>query len=87
MTMDWTVYMLRCADGTLYTGISNRLEQRLAAHTAGTGAKYTRGRGPFELIYCEQHASRATASQREHAIKGLKREQKLALSETKWDRP
>ena len=79
--------MLRCADGTLYTGISNRLEQRLAAHTAGTGAKYTRGRGPFELIYCEQHTSRATASQREHAIKALKREQKLALSKTKWDRP
>jgi len=59
----------------------------LAAHTAGTGAKYTRGRGPFELIYCEHHESRATASQREHAIKGLKREQKLALSKTKWDRP
>ena len=85
--MDWTVYILRCADGNLYTGISNRLEQRLAAHTAGTGAKYTRGRGPFELIYCEHHESRATASQREHAIKGLKREQKLALSKTKWDRP
>ena len=51
--MSWTVYILSCADGTLYTGITNDLPRRLAQHEAGRGAKYTRGRGPFSLLYAE----------------------------------
>ena len=77
--MRWSVYILECADGTLYTGISNDVEKRIAAHTDGTGAKYTRGRGPFKLLYCEECAGRAEASRREMEIKSLSREEKQAL--------
>ena len=52
--MPWYVYILRCGDGTLYTGITDDIPRRLAAHRAGKGAKYTRGRGPLELVYQEQ---------------------------------
>ena len=51
--MSYTLYILRCGDGTLYTGITNDLPRRLYAHRAGTGAKYTRGRGPLSLVYTE----------------------------------
>ena len=51
--MDWTVYILRCADGTLYTGITNDLSRRIAEHESGQGAKYTKGRGPFQLVFEE----------------------------------
>ena len=77
--MSWTVYILRCADETLYTGITNDFEKRLAAHEDGTGAKYTKGRGPFEVLYQEDCADRSAASKREMAIKKLNREEKLAL--------
>lgn len=77
--MNWLVYMLRCRDGTIYTGCTNNLTRRLAAHNAGQGAKYTRGRGPVTLIYQEPCASRATALAREAALKKLSRRQKLAL--------
>ena len=77
--MDWTVYILRCADGTLYTGISNDLERRIAEHEAGHGAKYTKGRGPFQLVYQESCEGRGLASKRENEIKSLDRQAKLAF--------
>ena len=77
--MEWVVYILKCADGTLYTGITNDLAGRIAAHEAGTGAKYTRGRGPFMLAYSEGCADRSVASRREMAIKALGRDEKLRL--------
>lgn len=75
----YCVYILRCADGTLYTGITNDLPRRIALHNAGRGAKYTRGRAPVTLLYCEPHADRADASRRERAVKRLSRAQKEAL--------
>jgi putative endonuclease len=76
---DWYVYMVRCADGSLYTGITRDLEARVSTHNKGTGAKYTRGRLPVSLIYAEAAADRATASQREMAIKKLSRPDKISL--------
>ena len=73
------VYLLRCADGTLYTGFTNDLARRLAAHNAGRGAKYTRGRRPVELVYWESFSNKSSALRREYAIKRLPRGQKLAL--------
>ncbi len=77
--MNWIVYILQCADGTLYTGITNDLDRRMAEHEAGQGAKYTRGRGPFQLVYNEVCEDRGQASKREFEIKSLNREQKLGL--------
>jgi putative endonuclease len=74
----WTVYVVRCADDTLYCGITNDLAGRLAAHEAGKGAKYTRGRGPLELVFSRRTRSKSRALRLEHAIKSLPREQKLA---------
>jgi predicted GIY-YIG superfamily endonuclease len=68
---EYTVYILRCADGTLYTGITNDLAQRLDQHNAGRGAKYTRGRVPVKLLYKETGFSRSTALLREAAIKKM----------------
>lgn len=73
------VYMLRCKDGSLYTGWTNDLEHRLAMHSSGRGAKYTRGRGPLELVYSEELPDKEAALRRECTIKKLRREQKLAL--------
>ena len=73
------VYLLRCADGTLYTGFTNDLARRLAAHNAGRGAKYTRGRRPVELVYWESFSNESSALRREYAIKQLPRRQKLTL--------
>ena len=70
----WWVYLLRCADGTLYTGSTNDVKKRLAAHNAGRGAKYTRARRPCALV-----ESRSAALRREAAIKRLTRAQKLRL--------
>lgn len=77
--MVWYVYMLRCGDGTLYTGVTDDVERRLAAHRAGKGAKYTRGRGPLELIYREEQPDKSAALRREIQIKRLSRRDKLAL--------
>ena len=77
--MSWVCYILCCADGTLYCGITNDLEKRLAAHNAGEGAKYTRGRTPVKLVYRENHVSKSEALKREMEIKGLPRTGKLAL--------
>lgn len=79
--MSWFVYILRCGDGTLYTGITDDVEKRLAAHRAGKGAKYTRGRGPLELVYTEQQPDKSAALRREIAIKKLSRQEKLCLLE------
>lgn len=76
-------YILLCADGTLYTGWTNDIEKRLAAHNAGRGAKYTRGRRPVTLLYSEECATKSEAMSREGAIKKLSREEKLMLSEGK----
>ena len=73
------MYILRCCDGTLYTGWTTDLEHRLAAHNDGAGAKYTRSRRPVELVYHEEFDSKGTALKREAAIKRLSREEKLAL--------
>ena len=81
--MDWTVYILQCADGTLYTGITNDLARRMAEHEAGQGAKYTKGRGPLQLIYQEICPGRGLASKRETEIKSLDRKAKLLLVSTK----
>ena len=77
----WFVYMLRCADGSLYTGITTDLARRLAEHNGegGLGARYTRGRRPVTLAYSESVSSRAEAARREAAIKQLDCARKLAL--------
>lgn len=76
--MYW-VYILRCRDDTLYTGITDDVERRLKAHNSGKGAKYTRGRGPVELVYREEQPDKSAALKRERAIKKLTRREKLAL--------
>ena len=77
--MSWYVYLLRCGDGTLYTGTARDVERRLAAHRAGRGAKYTRGRGPLELVYVEAQPDKGAALRRELEIKRLTRRQKELL--------
>ena len=81
--MPWYVYLLRCGDGTLYAGITDDLDRRLAAHRAGRGAKYTRGRGPLELVYAEEQPDKPAALRREAAVKKLRRPAKEALIEGK----
>lgn len=76
--MNW-VYILRCSDGTLYTGWTNDLEGRLRAHQEGRGGKYTRAHLPVELVYSETHETREQAMSREWRVKRLSRKQKLAL--------
>ena len=77
--MTWSCYILRCADDTLYTGITNDLAKRLAAHNAGTAAKYTKTRIPVEVVFVENCIDRSAALKRELQIKSLKRPDKLAL--------
>ena len=73
------VYILRCGDGSLYTGWTNDLNRRLRAHQAGRGARYTRAHLPVELVYTEEFESKEEAMAREYAVKPLTREQKLRL--------
>lgn len=75
----WCVYILRCGDGSLYTGVTDDFAHRLATHRAGKGAKYTRGRGPLEPVYRENCENMSAALKREYAIKQLTRAEKLAL--------
>jgi len=75
----WSVYILRCGDGTLYTGITNDLDKRIESHSSGQGSKYTRSRLPVELVYQEQAENRSEATKRELEIKGLPREEKMKL--------
>jgi putative endonuclease len=77
--MPWTVYLARCRDGTLYTGVTTDPGRRLAQHNAGRGAAYTRSRLPVTLVYMEMATDRAGALRREHAIRQMSRAQKEAL--------
>jgi putative endonuclease len=77
----WFLYIVRCADGTLYTGIARDVQARLAAHDAGKGARYTRGRGPLLLCAVRRFRSKGAALSHEHAIKQLPRSAKEQLIE------
>ena len=79
MEKTWKLYILRCSDGSLYTGITVDVEARFAQHSSGTGAKYTRGRGPLELVYVEQCQDHSHALKREYQVKSLSKNDKLAL--------
>ena len=79
----WRCYILLCSDATFYTGVTNDIDKRLAAHNAGTAAKYTRGRGPVELAFVEVCADRSAALKREMAIKSMSRAEKLELVESR----
>ena len=83
----WYVYILRCRDDTLYTGITDDVERRLAAHNSGKGAKYTRSRRPVEVVYTEVCEDHSAALKREIAIKKLRREEKLHLLQQKKNLP
>lgn len=76
---NWKLYMLKCGDGSLYTGITVDVQERFRQHSNGTGAKYTRGRGPLELVYVEECADHSQALRRELQIKAMSRAEKLAL--------
>lgn len=73
------VYVLECADGTLYTGYTTDPERRVREHNAGEGARYTRGRTPVELVYTEEYDTRSAAMSREYEIKQLSRSEKQTL--------
>ncbi|MEJ2611149.1 MAG: GIY-YIG nuclease family protein [Candidatus Thiodiazotropha sp.] len=75
----WYVYILRCADQTLYTGITNNIDRRLSEHNRGVGAKYTRGRAPVELVFEELADSKGEALRREYAIKKMSSAQKKKI--------
>lgn len=79
--MAWYVYMLRCGDGSIYTGSTDDVQHRLKAHQTGRGAKYTRSHQPVELVYQEMVDDRSSALRREAEIKKMKRSQKLDLFE------
>ncbi|MGM9603569.1 MAG: GIY-YIG nuclease family protein [Faecousia sp.] len=79
MEKPWQLYLLRCGDGTLYTGIAVDAQKRLLVHRSGKGAKYTRGRGPLELVYTETCSTHSEALKRELAVKAMTREEKEAL--------
>ena len=79
MAGEWVLYILSCADGTFYTGITNDLPARLKKHADGTGAKYTKGRGPFQIVYHEAQDSRSAALKRELAVKALSKAAKQHL--------
>lgn len=83
MQKKWFVYILRCGDGTLYTGITDDVQRRLEMHRSGKGAKYTRGRGPLELVHAEEWEIKSQALHREIEIKNMTRKQKIALLDKK----
>jgi len=79
MEKSWKLYILRCGDGSLYTGVAVDVEARLAMHRSGKGAKYTRGRGPLELMYTEECGTHSQALKREMEVKALSRAEKFIL--------
>ena len=81
----WKVYILKCSDNSLYTGITTDLKRRVNEHNSGKGAKYTRSRNPVEILYFESYPDRSSASKEEARIKKLKRKAKLTLIEN-WSR-
>jgi predicted GIY-YIG superfamily endonuclease len=78
-TATWFVYILRCSDGTLYTGITTDVQRRCQEHNAGTASRYTRSRRPTRLVYQEEQPNQSAALRREAAIKAMTREQKEML--------
>lgn len=82
-TDKWFVYMVRCADGSLYTGIAKDVARRFKQHNNGSASRYTRSRLPVELVYQESHPSQSSALKREAAIKALDRWEKLAMTQQK----
>ena len=80
--MGWWVYIVKCSDGTFYTGVSNNLKARIKKHNSGEGAKYTQSRRPVELVYKEKSLDRSRSLKREIEIKKLKRSEKLELINT-----
>ena len=80
--MGWWVYIVKCSDGTFYTGVSNNLKARIEKHNSGEGAKYTQSRRPVELVYKEKSLDRSRSLKREIEIKKLKRSEKLELINT-----
>ena len=79
MDKTWSLYILRCGDDTLYTGIAVDIDRRFAAHCSGKGARYTRGRGPLTVVYREKCGDHSAALRREYAVKQLTREEKQNL--------
>ena len=80
MSKGWKVYIVECADGTYYTGITTNIERRILEHNYSfKSAKYTRSRRPVRLVYEESHADRSLASKREYQIKKMKRKDKVSL--------
>lgn len=79
MEKTWYLYILRCRDGSLYTGITDDVQRRLEVHRSGKGAKYTRGRGPLVLVYSEVCGSHSDALKRELTIKAMTRTEKMKL--------
>jgi putative endonuclease len=79
MTQDWFVYIVRCADDTLYAGVTTDAQARVAKHNEGSGAKYTRTRRPVELVYVERASDRGAALVREHEIKRMPADAKRRL--------
>ena len=79
MSMKWFVYMLRCKDNSIYTGITNDLKKRIETHLSGNGSKYLRGKLPLKLVYKESFQDRSTASKREIEIKKLNKKEKELL--------
>jgi len=77
MADDWTVYLLKCSDGTLYCGVTNDLDKRVAAHNAGRGAKYTRGRGPITVVAFRAGLTKSAAMKLEYAVKQQPRANKV----------
>ena len=77
--MNWVCYILRCADDSLYCGITNDLDKRIVTHNEGRAAKYTRARGPVELVFAESCVDKSVALKREMEIKSLSRVKKLVL--------
>ncbi|MBP7700484.1 GIY-YIG nuclease family protein [Candidatus Woesebacteria bacterium] len=80
---NWFVYILKCGDNSLYTGSTTDLEKRLAKHSSGLGAKYTRSHLPVKLVYFEKLSSKSLAFKREAEIKRLSRKEKLLILDTK----
>jgi putative endonuclease len=76
----WHVYLLECADSTLYCGVTNDIDKRIAAHNAGKGARYTRGRAPVRLVWSEARDTRGAALRREIEVKALPRAAKLRMA-------
>lgn len=80
----WTVYILSCSDGSLYTGITLDINRRVSEHNLGKGARYTRSRRPVVLVYSENHANRSLATARELAIKAMSHAEKLMLAKCRY---